>query len=85
MITFNIILNKTYKNTKCLITEKVKGNYITVDHNLKIILIDNIQIELWDEIHEVRFMVDGYYQIININQTGKIEATDIEFNSKEVK
>ncbi len=83
MITFEIVLNKTYKGSCNLIVKKMKGHYIYVDNDLHIALIDNIAPCKWEEIHDIRFMVKGYYQVVYVNQRGKIEATDIEY--KEVK
>ena len=50
-------------NHKCKI---VKGAYLYIDQVNKLLLIDNIIIEKLDNLTQIRFLMKGYYQVINL-------------------
>lgn len=80
MITYEIYYNKTYKNSCNLIKEVKKGHYLDIDQFNKIALIDNIKIADLEDINEIRFLVSGYYQNIQIAEPNvKIKSTNIEY------
>ena len=83
MIKFEIYYNKVYKHSCNLIKETKKGHYLTIDKANKIALIDNVKIADLKDINEIRFLVQGYYQNIDIAEPNvKLIATDIEMPSK---
>jgi hypothetical protein len=87
MIKFEIYYNKTYKNSCNLIKEIKKGYYLYIDQVNKILLIDNVKIAELKEINQIKFLVNGYYQVINIAEPNTtIQGTDIEYRKEsEVK
>ena len=79
MNKYEITYNKTYKGSCNLIKETVKGNYLYIDQVNKLLLIDNVTIAKLKDINQVRFLVKGYYQVINIAEPNVvITPTNIE-------
>ena len=77
MIKYEITFNKTYAHSCNLISKVVKGNDLHIDNNMKVVLINNVEVAKYNEINNIRFMVNGYYQTIEVNPNGIIEPTDI--------
>lgn len=46
--------------------EKRKGHYIHAEKHHKVLLIDNIIVAPLAELQQVKFLVKGYYQIIDL-------------------
>ena len=44
----------------------VKGRYLYIDKVNNVLLIDNVIIENLENLSQIRFLVKGYYQTINI-------------------
>ena len=79
MNKYEIVYNKTYKGSCNLIEETVKGNYLYIDQVNKLLLIDNITIAKLKDINQIRFLVKGYCQVINIAEPNVvITPTNIE-------
>ena len=79
MNEYKITYNKTYKGSCNLIEETVKGNYLYIDQVNKLLLIDNVAIAKLKDINQIRFLVKGYYQVINIAEPNVvITPTNIE-------
>lgn len=68
MNKYEIYYNKTYKNSCNLIKEIKKGNYLYIDQVNEILLIDNVKVAELKDINQIRFLVKGYYQVINISK-----------------
>lgn len=84
MIKYEIYYNKVYKNSCNLIKEVRKGHYLHIDQVNKTLIIDNIQIAKLEEINQIRFLIHGYYQTINIAEpNAKIVSTNVEFPQME--
>lgn len=66
MITYEIFYNKVYKGSCNLVKETKKGRYVVVDKSSNYLLIDNIRIAPLNEINTVRFLVNEYYQTIEV-------------------
>ena len=77
MIKYEITFNKTYAHSCHLISKVVKGNDLYIDNNMKVVVINNVEVAKYNEINNIRFMVNGYYQTIEVNPNGIIEPTDI--------
>ena len=44
----------------------VKGRYLYIDKVNNVLLIDNVIIESLENLSQIRFLIKGYYQTINI-------------------
>jgi hypothetical protein len=44
----------------------VKGKYLYIDKVNNVLLIDNVIIENLENLSQIRFLIKGYYQTINI-------------------
>lgn len=82
MIEYIIYYNRVYKHTCNLISQKIKGHYISVSSDLNEILIDNKIIATYEEVNSIEFIVRGYKQKIECNTKGNIYSTDIEMPMK---
>ena len=79
MNNYEIYYNKTYAHSCNLVKETRKGHYLYIDQVNECLVIDNIRIASLREINQIRFMVKGYYQTINVAEpNAKIIGTDIE-------
>lgn len=79
MISYEIYYNKAYKRSCDLVKETFKGNDLYIDQVNKLLLIDNIAIAKLEDINQIKFLVKGYYQVINIAEPNVIiTPTDIE-------
>lgn len=78
MNKYEIYYNKTYKGSCNLIHDTIKGTYLYIDQVNKVLVIDNIIRAELKDINQIRFLVKGYYQVINIAEPNvTIIPTDI--------
>ena len=83
---YEVFYNKLYAHSCNLIQKTVKGSQLYIDKVNNILLIDNCKVADLKEVNQIRFLVNGYYQVINVaSPYVKLEATDIEYPTKEVK
>lgn len=79
MLKYEVFYNKTYKNSCDLVQEIKRGRYLYIDKVNDIILIDNVKIADLEEVNCIKFLVNGYYQVIYIaSPHTKIIPTEIQ-------
>lgn len=81
---YEVTFNATYKNSCNLIQKTIKGNQLYIDKVNDMLLIDNVKVADLQEVNQIKFLVNGYYQVVNVaSPYAKIKATDIEMKGGE--
>ena len=76
MIKYSINYLKVKKGSANLITKQVKGMYINIS-KYEGILIDNIRIADWKDVHSVEWIQsNGYKVVIGCNEDGRLEVEE---------